>query len=152
MAEVRLDFHWDGLDGVKERIDRIRDAISPPSITESLGIGADIFVDEARGFAPKLTGALSESIGKTRDGEGMGWLVSPFANNAGDVYLYAATQEFGGHHEGNPWMTWEGPTGPVWKREVDIPGTEYMQRAFDAGVDPATEAITTDITAKAGLD
>lgn len=149
MVDVNISFEWQGLEGVREDINRIKGALEPPSLTESLGIGADIFVEEARGFAPKLTGALSESIGKNRERDGWGWVVSPFANQQGEVFLYAATQETGQIHEGN--MKFLGRDGWVSPSMVDIPGTNYMEKAFAAGEAPAAEAIKTEIKTKMAI-
>lgn len=149
MVDVRLSFEWQGLEGVREDISRIQDALEPPSLTESLGVGADIFVEEARGFAPKLTGALAASIDKNREADGWGWIVSPFANQQGEVFLYAATQETGQIHEGN--MKFLGRDGWVSPAMVDIPGTGYMQKAFAAGEAPAAEAIKEEIKTKMAI-
>jgi hypothetical protein len=149
MVDVRITFEWQGLEGVRQDIDRIQGALEPPSLTDSLGIGADIFVEEARGFAPRLTGALAESIDKNRETDGWGWVVSPFANQQGEVYLYAATQETGQIHTGN--MRFLGRDGWVSPQMVDIPGTGYMQKAFASGETSAAEAIKEEIKIKMAL-
>lgn len=149
MVDVRISFEWRGLEGVREDIDHIKGALEPPSLTESLGVGADIFVDEARGFAPKLTGALAASIDKNRESDGWGWVISPFANQQGDVFLYAATQETGQVHTGD--MKFLGRDGWVSPKMVTIPGTEYMKKAFEAGESPAAEAIKEEIKTKMAI-
>jgi hypothetical protein len=148
MVDIRIDIDVD-TSKVAEMVARTEAAITPPSLTESLGVGADVIVDAARQFAPKKTGALSDSIGKTEDG--VGWEISPFANAGGNSYLYAATQETGQTHypTSGPFMVFEGNRGgPVFAREVTIPGTHYMELARVTAAQEAVVLIKEDIDAK----
>jgi hypothetical protein len=133
MAEIRIDVRFEGLDSVTEALDRVQAAIEPPALTESLGVGADVFVDSAFEAAPKLTGALAASMHKEADGDG--WVISP-----GDI-PYANIQNIGGDNYGNPLMRFMGRDGWIQTDHVHVPGSHYMDDAFALGVGPAAEAV-----------
>ena len=147
MVSVDISVEFDGLDRVKDDLERVQGAIEPPKLTESLGLGADIYVSAARSFAPKgETLALAASIGKVQIGPAE-WEVSPFVNFPERVYLYAATQETGQVHHPvyADFMTFQGRAGWVRARSVDIPGTHYMELARGAAEEPAAQRIKEDI-------
>lgn len=139
MAELRIDVVFEGLDSVKDDLDRVQRAIEPPQLTASLGIGADVFVQSAFDAAPKLTGRLASSMHKEPDGDG--WVISP-----GDV-PYANIQNVGGDNYGNPLMTFLGRDGWISLTHVHIVGSHYMSDAFDFGQDMAAEAVEQAIDA-----
>lgn len=133
MAEVRFSVTFEGLDSVKDDLDRVQRAIEPPELTASLGIGADVFVESAFDAAPKETGALAASMHKEPDGEG--WAISP-----GDI-VYANIQNIGGDNYGNPLMKFMGRDGWITTDHVHVPGSHYMDEAFELGQDMAAEAV-----------
>lgn len=133
MAEVRFSVTFEGLDSVKDDLDRVQRAIEPPELTASLGIGADVFVESAFDAAPKETGALAASMHKEPDGDG--WAISP-----GDI-VYANIQNIGGDNYGNPLMKFMGRDGWITTDHVHVPGSHYMDEAFELGQDMAAEAV-----------
>jgi hypothetical protein len=133
MAEIRIDVRFEGLDSVQTDLDRIQAAIEPPGITALLSDGADVFVDSAFEAAPKLTGALAASMHKEVDGDG--WAISP-----GDI-VYANIQNVGGDNYGNPMMKFLGRDGWIQTDHVHVPGSLYMDDAFELGREPAAEAV-----------
>jgi hypothetical protein len=137
MAEIRISVNFEGLDSVQSDLDRIVRAIEPPSLTESLGVGADVFVTSAFDAAPKETGRLAASMHKEPDGEG--WAISP-----GDV-PYANIQNVGGDNYGNPLMTFMGRDGWISTTHVHLVGSHYMDDAFALGHDMAAEAVAQEI-------
>jgi hypothetical protein len=139
MAELRIDVVFEGLDSVKDDLDRIQRAIEPPQLTASLGIGADVFVQSAFDAAPKETGALAASMHKELDGDG--WAISP-----GDI-VYANIQNVGGDIYGNPLMKFMGRDGWITTEHVHIVGSHYMDDAFELGQDMAAEAVEQAIDA-----
>ena len=141
MAEVRISVEFEGLDRVKEAVRRIQDAIEPPSLPESLGAGADVFVESMRAMAPRRTGRLASSIDKHRDGDG--WTIT------GNT-VYNNIQNKGGVNipRNGPFMHFQIDGRWIMAREVHIPATHYVQRAFDAGVGPAAEAAKAEINRK----
>lgn len=137
MAEIRISVNFEGLDSVQSDLDRIVRAIEPPSLTESLGVGADVFVVSAFDAAPKETGRLAASMHKEPDGEG--WAISP-----GDV-PYANIQNVGGDNYGNPLMKFMGRDGWISTTHVHLVGSHYMDDAFALGHDMAAEAVAQEI-------
>lgn len=139
MAEIRISVNFEGLDSVQSDLDRIVRAIEPPSLTESLGVGADVFVVSAFDAAPKETGRLAASMHKEPDGEG--WAISP-----GDV-PYANIQNVGGEipRSGEADMRFMGRDGWVHLTHVTLVGSHYMDDAFALGHDMAAEAVAQEI-------
>lgn len=135
MPDVVITGHIEGLGAAEAEVDRVKAALLPPLITESMGLGADIFADFAREFAPKLTGRLAGSIDKHETS------ATSFAIHPGVDVIYAGVQEDGGIHHGNPLMVFELDGRVVRARTVVIPGTHYMAQAFEAGREPAIETV-----------
>jgi hypothetical protein len=143
VAEVRIDVTID--DGAIERtLARVRDALEPPSLTQSVGEGADEFVDAARAAAPVRSGRLRESIDKTLIGS-VSWSVGP------DLGLpYARIQEHGGHIYPRfaQALRFEIAGQVIFAKHVYIPGTHYMERGFDTGLAPAIAAVEAAVDRK----
>lgn len=144
MADVRIDVRYDGIERVQESIDRFLDAIKPPSLTESVGKGADEFVTSLQDAAPVKSGELRGSIDKFE--------VSPTKFQIGPRgVIYAAIQNHGGTvHSSRPggYLKISDSDFPEYVKSVRIPGTHYMDKGFDAGLEPAAEAVKADIIAK----
>jgi hypothetical protein len=145
VTEVHVTVEINGVDGVTEAVGRIRDAIQPPSLTDSLGKGADVFVAAGQESAPSKTGALRESIEKQPDGD-EAWTIGP--NMEGDTHLYAKVQEEGGVHTPQSASSLVFvDDGKVWfVKSVTIPGTGYMEKAFEEGVSEAAQVVKDAIT------
>lgn len=145
MAEVRIDIRYDGLDRVQDSIDQFLDAIKPPSLTESVSKGADVFVTSLKDAAPVKSGTLRDSIDKFEVGP------TKFQIGPRGV-IYAAIQNHGGTvHSSRPGgylMISDNPDGPVYVKSVRIPGSHYMVKGFEAGIEPAAEAVKVDIITK----
>lgn len=146
MADIRIDIRYDGLDRVKESVDRVLDAIQPPSLTESVAKGADEFVKTTQAAAPIRSGKLRASIDKTETG--------PTSFDIGPHGLvYAAMQNYGGDvHSTRPggYMKIDDARGPTFLKDARIPGTHYMDKGFAAGVEPAVEAVKAAVAEKIG--
>lgn len=137
MVTVRLNVDLD-TEGVERALRRVRDALEPPSLTESTGAGADAFVDAARIAAPKRSGALAASISKTHELDAA-WSIGPDT----DAIDYAVIQNFGGviFPKFANALRFEINGRVIFAKHVRIPGTHYMETAFEAGVEPATRAV-----------
>jgi hypothetical protein len=149
MADIRLNVSFD-TDDVQSMLDRALNAIQPPALTESLGLGADVFVAAERETVPvgtddwdKHQGQLRDSIEKTQDGDG--WIVAPGGES--DGILYAGTQNFGATMNAKTPFGMRFMIGPVWhvRQTVTIPAQDYVQKAFDAGEDEAAAAVIESI-------
>jgi hypothetical protein len=142
MAEVRIDVNIEGLRDAENEIDRVERALEPPSITESMGTGADILVSSIKQFVPVESGALQGTIDKRE--------VSPFEYSIGPKgsLRYANIQNEGGTNVGHPFMILPGGR-PV--REITIRGSEYMTKGFEAGKEEAVAAVKAAVEAKIGL-
>jgi hypothetical protein len=155
VAGVRITWEWDGLESVKDKIQKIESALQPPGLTETMGQGADVFVSAAKQTAPTRSGALRSSIGKVEaEGDGAGWETGPQAgteNERGtDVMRYAKVQEDGMTiNAKKDFMTFLG-YDEAWHRKasVTIPPQKYMARAFAEGKDGAVAAVKQELDKK----
>lgn len=144
MADIRIDVRYDGVDRVRESIQQITDAISPPAITEALGKGADQFVSATQDAAPQLSGALRQSIDKV-EVSGTEYQIGPRG------VVYAAIQNYGGDTRSTRPGGFMGPipgAGPMYIKHARIKPTNYMDAGFERGLEPATEAVKADVIAR----
>lgn len=151
MASVRIEWAWDGLESAIERIEKIERALQPPELTETMGKGADMFVGYSKDHAPKKSGALANSIGKTQIGAS-DWAISPYVdpgeNDAGtSVIEYAGTQESGSTHGPRyaDYLVFQGDRGWVYAKEVTIPATHFMELGFLEGQQYAVGVVKQEI-------
>lgn len=142
MATIRVDLSYQGKDRVLAAVEGVQDAISPPLLTESLGLGAREFESAAQDAAPVESGRLRSSILAVPVDEKT-WEVGPRG------LVYAAMQHYGGDVQPvtKQFMHFIGANGPVFLKHARIPGTHYMTVGFERGLAPAEEAIKADIIA-----
>lgn len=117
-------------------LERAKAALEPPSLTESMGKGADVFVEYMKASVPKDTGRLESVIDK-RLGDQNSWVIGPVLGSREET-PYANIQNEGGTNVGNYYMIL--PSGARF-HTVTIPGTQYVQKALDAGREEAIEAV-----------
>lgn len=142
MANVRIDIRYVGKDRVQESIENVLNAIQPPSLTESVGKGADEFVKAVQDAAPVKSGALRSSIDKVAVDDNK-FQIGPRG------VVYAAMQNYGGDVHSNRPGGYMGPIpgdGPQYIKDARIPATDYMNKGFATGMVPAAEAVKTSIT------
>lgn len=151
MAGIHLEWEWDGLDRVTDKIDNIADALQPPQLTEIMGKGADMFVGYAKQHAPKKSGALANSIDKTQIGD-TDWAISPYVNPGENekgvsIIEYAGVQESGSTHgpKDADYLVFQGESGWVYAKEVTIPGVHYMEIGFLEGQQYAIGLVKQEI-------
>lgn len=150
MADLNISYEWEGLDGVKDAVQKVADAVEPPNLTASLGDGAEVFLLAIVDQAPVDTGALVESVRK--------WPESPTAWATGpdtDEIPYAFIQEYGGTIFPKPGNTLgkDGQGLLVWNdgghwfsaKSVTIPALRYMETAFVAGEAEAAAAVAESV-------
>lgn len=140
MAEIRIEADWEGLGDVQDMLKRVEHVLEPPGLTEVLGVGADVFVDTAAETAPKRSGDLARSMHKDNDGDG--WLIAPNT-------VYANIQNKGGDNyavNGAP-MVFQIDGKTIFTEHVHVPGSHYMQDAFELGRGPAAEAVAQAVDA-----
>ncbi len=144
MANVKIRITQKGLAGVLRAVKRVEDALQPPSITESVGKGADVFVEGAQARAPKEDGQLSRSISKRPD-DGYSWIVAPDT-------IYAGVQEFGAtiRPKRADSLAIPGAGGPVFVKEVTIPASPYMGPTFQQDQSLAVRAVKDAIDREIG--
>lgn len=142
MGEFRINFEVKGLGEVEAMLDRVERALTPPSFTESLGEGADVFVRGAQDRAPFDTGKLKNSIDKRPEGD-TSWVVAPGEDL---IPIYAAPQEFGAHAHGDGYMTFKYKGR--WVRKKEIPAHPYMRPTFTEDSEAAARAVFEDIKRK----
>lgn len=136
MAEIRLDLDLRGLDDVQSMLNRATQAIEPPLLTESVKLGAEIFLAAAEAAAPvgdsargdHHPGDLRGSMHMHEDG--------PTAYVVAPMTVYANVQNRGGVNHVKPGTY------------VRIKAQHYMQKAFTAGEDAAAEAVIEAIDAR----
>lgn len=147
MAGISIQVNIDGLPEITAKLDNAQRALEPPSLTESMATGADIFVDLYKEFAPVETGTLAGVMNK-RPGDGpASWVIGPVDGNR-EITPYANIQDEGGTNIGNYYMVL--PTGQRF-HTITIPGTNYAADAFALGRDPAIEVVKEEVIAKMGL-
>lgn len=143
MAGVRIEVNVDGL-RAHEKLDAAIRALEPPSLTESMGVGADVFVEYMKEFVPVESGELESVIDK-RPGEGATeWVIGP-VHGSRETTPYANIQDEGGTNVGNYYMVLE--TGQRY-HTVSIPGTNYVMNAFEAGREEAIEVVKAEVLSK----
>lgn len=143
MAQVRVTVTADLAEALRD-LARVQRALLPPSITRSVGEGADVFVRGARRRAPRRSGRLAASINKTPAG--------PYAWDIAPDTIYAGVQEFGAHIEPvtADALVFEGSGGLVFTDEVDIPASPYMGPTFVADTSEAVRAVERAISQAIG--
>lgn len=143
MAEIRIEATFEGLQDVKDAVNRIASALEPDSLTESVGDGAAVFVETMRTAAPMKTGRLRDSIDKYLVGE------SAYVITGNTVYNNIQNQGGTNHPQNGPYM-WLPADGQFARAttSVTIPATHYVERAFLEGIAPATEAVSESIARK----
>ena len=144
MPDINIDVTLDTGE-VDRLLDKAIDAVTPPSLTESLGDGADAFVDALRAAAPVRTGRLAASMDKTPDGDDA-WLVGPDQN-----IPYARIQNSGGDiypHLPRQFLRFVIDGKVIFARHVYIPGTHYMETGFELGRGPAIENVLAGVDRK----
>lgn len=129
----------------KDKVDKVYDALTPLSLTESMGDGADVFVDRMREFAPHDTGYLEGSIDKKLIGP-TEWEIGPEINYP---VIYAALQNFGGVIEKSYYMTFEYQGRHYHTKAVSVQGSEYVSQGFISGREEAIETVVTEVLRKA---
>ena len=144
MAEISLKIDVEGLEGALNELRRVRDALEPPSLTESVGDGADVFVLGARARAPHLSGELAASIDKQLDG-GTTWTIAPST-------IYAGVQEFGATIDAQDARALAFVDDGIlhFASVVHIPPSPYMTPTFLEDQAAATEAVEMSIRRKIG--
>jgi hypothetical protein len=162
MADARVSWEFDGLQRVKDKLEKIEQALEPEQLSPIMGKGADMFVGYSRehvGMGP--SGALHNSIDKTELSDS-GWAISPYVGNESnergtDAAVYASTQEFGAIHYASDisdigmvgYMRFKGYFGTwVQAEEVNIPGSHYMEKGFQDGQYPAVEVVKQEFDKK----
>lgn len=145
MVTVKLTVRQKGLASVLRAVKRVEDALQPPSITESVGDGADVFVEGARARAPRRSGRLASSIDKTPDTP-TSWII-------GSDLIYAGVQEFGAtiRPATSPTLVYQGTNGITYfDKVVRIPSQPYMRPTFDLDQAEAVAAVKSDIVKNIG--
>lgn len=143
MAEVRISANVDAFQA-HEKLDRAIRALEPPSLTESMGAGADIFVDEMKARVPVDTGKLQSVITKEQNVGAVGWEIGPLDGSYAET-PYANIQDEGGTNYGKPYMILPGGYR---YHEVTIPGTHYVMEAFNLAKEEAIEVVKAEVLAK----
>lgn len=133
MADIRITV--DSVMG--DALDKVERALSPPSITESVGDGADVFVEGARRRAPHRSGRLAASIGKTQ--------VDPFTFEIAPDTIYAGIQEFGGTIHSKPLMVFQDGPHLIHVEVVHLRPHPYMRPTFAEDTPKAVEAVRQSI-------
>lgn len=144
MAEVRINANVDAF-RAHEKLDQAIRALEPPSLTESMGAGADILVDAMKSTVPVDSGKLQSVITKQQMGA-TGWEIGPLDGSYAET-PYANIQDEGGTNFGRPYMVLPGGAHV---HEVTIPGTHYVIRAFDIGKGEAVQVVKAEVLAKIG--
>lgn len=141
MGDIKIKVKIKGKEQVKKALEKAEKALEPESLGDSLGKGADVFVEAVKKTAPKKTGALAGSVDKEKQGQ-TAWKVSPDK-------VYALIQDQGGTIHGNPWLVFPGSGGEtVFARQVTIKGQGYMEKAFREGEQKAVDAVAEDLFKK----
>lgn len=144
MATVDIDVKVNGKDSVEGVLDRVINALEPAQLGESVGKGADVFVETVRAAAPKKTGRLSGSVDKREAGDAT-FHVGPHGQS------YFPVQESGAFISPGHLMGPLPAPYPTYIRSARVPAKNFMQAGFAAGVESAKTAIEESILSNAGL-
>lgn len=136
MAQVNVDVTVDK-GAVTAMLDRAVRALTPPTIGEVAGHGADELVTAAKLSAPRRSGALARSIDKHQTGD------ASFEVGPDESIPYARIQEFGGDIVPRTAKALRFEVGGhvIFAQHVRIPGQHYMRNAADVGAEAAVEAV-----------
>lgn len=137
MAEIRIDVEVDKT-AVDAAVRRVAETLEPPVLTDAVADGADVFVDAVKDTAPVRSGALRDSVDKSQSGPAE-FLIGPDT----DVIPYAVIQNYGGdiYPVRAKALRFEIDGKVIFAQHVHLPGSHYMERAFEEGREPALRAV-----------
>jgi HK97 gp10 family phage protein len=135
VGEIQIKLEVHGKEGLDQLLERMKEAVKPPKLTESVEKGADVFVEGEKARAPFDTGDLKNSIHKERGTDGdASFIIEPEVE-------YAVYQEYGAH--GHPLMTFQ--YHGQWYSMHDLDPQPFVKPTFEEDVEKAAAAVIADV-------